>query len=256
MALRWVLGVVIILFGGVTAFFLFRVEPEQSPIPSPTAVSSPAIPATLPSFAPSPSPRVSSPRPRQVLLDVPFVSQAPTRSWEQPYQDACEEAALLSGYLWGTKTTLSPEKVHEELLRLVRIGETELGQSRSISTKRIHELARKAYPALAIRYVPQATLDDVKNELANGHVVLLPMAGRRLDGPFYRPPGPIYHALAMRGYDENAGVFIVNDPGTNTKGEAFRFSFEAIRRSWNDWDDARQELAGPEAPHPMLVVTR
>src|SRR5690606_41290644 len=31
----------------------------------------------------------------QLILDVPFTSQAPEGNWKQPWQDACEETSIL-----------------------------------------------------------------------------------------------------------------------------------------------------------------
>lgn len=256
----WWRGIIGILMGigawGAATVFLQRAElPPETPSAFPTFFASPSLSPSLPP-SPAPTARISSPaaRPATVLLDVPFVSQAPTRSWVQPYQDACEEAALLAAYLWQQGRTPSRAEIHAELLELVETGQQEHGHGGSISARKMVELFHDAYGEEGIRLVPSATVEDVKDALAKGQVVLLPMAGRRLQGPFYQPPGPLYHALLVRGYDEEEGVFIVNDPGTNTKGEAFRFSEAAIARSWNDWDDERHTLAPSSTAHPMIVV--
>ena len=33
--------------------------------------------------------------PASLLLEVPFTSQAPFGNWDEPYQEACEEAVML-----------------------------------------------------------------------------------------------------------------------------------------------------------------
>jgi len=184
------------------------------------------------------------------------MSQAPTGSWEQPYQDACEEAALLMAHRWVTGTSVTRAEANVELLRMIQFQNDVFGDYRDTSAARSAELFRRFYQSEAVRLVPSAALADVKRELAHGNIVLLPMAGRRLNGPYYRSPGPLYHMLLIRGYDEDTKEFVVNDDGTNTKGEAFRFSSAAIERSWNDWDHEANTLAPPRAPKPMIVVSR
>lgn len=184
------------------------------------------------------------------------MTQAPTGSWAQPYQDFCEEAALLMAHRWTTGKSVTRSEANKELLRMMEFESKNFGDYRDTSAEKTAELFQTFYKSDAARVVPSANLTDVKRELARGNIVLLPLAGRKLAGPFYRLPGPLYHMLLLRGYDEDARQFTVNDDGTNTKGEAFRFSYDAISRAWNDWDDAAHALQPPDAPKPMIVVER
>lgn len=256
----------LVLIGATGGFLVFRLWKTSTDLSSlaagpPLRVERSAIPerafVTPSGFSPKPSPAPSaSPRPSRVLHDVPFVSQAPTGSWAQPYQDACEEAALLMARLWLMRETVTRAEADRELLAMIKLETARFGDYRDTSAAQTVELFRAFYKRDALRLVPSATLDDVKRELAAGRLVILPMAGRRLRGPYYRPPGPLYHMLLLRGYDEEQQNVIVNDPGTRTKGKAFRFSYAAIERSWNDWDPARGALAVTGASKPMIVVEK
>lgn len=194
--------------------------------------------------------------PPRVLLDVSFMTQAPTGSWAQPYQDACEEATILMAHHWAEGTTVTRREANEELLEMIALERRMFGGFKDTSAAKTVELSEAFSDDRTARLVPTATLTEVKQELAVGNIVILPMAGRRLKGPYYTPPGPLYHMLLLRGYDDATAEFVVNDAGTNTKGEAFRFSYTAIERSWNDWDDARHTLAHPGSAKPMIVVSR
>ena len=47
-------------------------------------------------IAPKPTKILSSGYPDKHLIKTIFVPQAPEKNWDQPWQDACEEAALLT----------------------------------------------------------------------------------------------------------------------------------------------------------------
>ena len=53
----------------------------------------------------------------QFNLAVPFTSQAPHADWELPYQEACEEAALLMAhhFIQGKKGQIAPEQADREI---------------------------------------------------------------------------------------------------------------------------------------------
>ena len=184
------------------------------------------------------------------------MTQAPTGSWQEPYQNACEEAAILMAHQWVVGKSVTRKEANAELLKMIAFENERFGDYRDTTAAETVELFKTFYKSDAARLVPSATLADVKRELAEGNVVILPMAGRRLNGPYYTPPGPIYHMLLFRGYDEDREEFTVNDDGTNTKGEAFRFSYAAIARSWNDWDHAVDGLARADVPKPMIIVSQ
>ena len=52
--------------------------------------------------------RVNAALPPQYFISVPFTSQAPEKNWEQPWQDACEEAAVLMLDAYYKNYNLSP----------------------------------------------------------------------------------------------------------------------------------------------------
>ena len=57
-------------------------------------------------------------KPPTVLLEAPFTSQAPFGNWDAPYQEACEEAALIIAYTYLQSTPLTPESADKEIVHL------------------------------------------------------------------------------------------------------------------------------------------
>ena len=95
------------------------------------------------------------------------------------------------------------------------------------------------YNNIEIRYNISAM--DIKRELAKGNLVITPMAGRLLKNPYYTPPGPAYHYMLFKGYDDRAGVFITNDAGTK-RGEGFRYKYSVAYNAIHDWTGNKKTI--------------
>ena len=74
--------------------------------------------------------------PARINLDVPFTSQAPEKDWGQPWQDACEEAALLMLDGYYKKYNLSPLFAKDEIIKMVEWEEKQ-GWGRSIEMEKV-----------------------------------------------------------------------------------------------------------------------
>ena len=74
-----------------------------------------------------------------------------------------------------------------------------------------------------------ATIDDIKKILSDGHPVIAPVTSEYLKNPYYPHPG--YHMLTVTGYTEER--LITNDNGTR-RGEDFSYSYEDFEKAMND----------------------
>ena len=99
---------------------------------------------------------------------------------------------------------------------------------------------------MEVKYI--FTIEDIKREVAAGHPVILPAAGRLLPNPNFRQPGPIYHALIVKGYMRD-GRIITNDPGTRN-GKDFLYKPEALMNALHEWNSEDILLGSPA----MIVV--
>lgn len=171
-----------------------------------------------------------------VNLDVPYTSQAPERIWDQPWQDACEEASVLMLDAYYRGYGLSTLSAKDELQKMVD-WQTARGWGGSIDIAKIKIILQEYYKITRpIRIITNPTVLDIKQAIAAGHPVLAVADGRALPNSYYSNGGPPYHALIIRGY--TADKFITNDPGVN-RGKNFVFPVQAVMNSLHDWNDGK-----------------
>lgn len=177
--------------------------------------------------------------PKEFLLSVPFTSQAPEKNWEQPWQDACEEAALLMLDAYYKKYNLSPLFSRDEILKMVK-WEEERGWGGSIEIEKVKQMAEEYLKISNFQFtiskliiIENPTVDDIKKSIVAGNPVLVVADGKILPNPHFQNGGPVYHALIIKGYTETE--FITNDPGTQF-GEGFKYKYDDLLNAIRDWN--------------------
>ncbi len=173
--------------------------------------------------------------PDRVNLDVPFTSQAPFEVWDDLHNDACEEAAVLqaASYWLGVKS-FTKESAEQEIQNLVQREIELFGYSKDTNTKETAQLIDNYYDFEQVDVYFEITKDQIIKELANGYPVIVPTAGRLLGNPYFRSPGPIYHMLVIRGFDNDQ--FITNDNGTK-RGQEYRYDQNILMEAIHDWNN-------------------
>lgn len=180
--------------------------------------------------------------PSEIHLPVPFTSQAPEGNWEEPWQDACEEAAILMLDAYYKQYNLSPLFAKDELLKMVD-WETERNWGYSIPMSEVQQVAEWYMGnSFSFRIIEHPSIEELKQELADRNPVLVVAYGKALENPYFSGDGPAYHALIIRGYTEVG--FITNDPGTK-HGEAFVYPYHTLMDSMHDWNDGDVEAGKP-----------
>jgi hypothetical protein len=178
-----------------------------------------------------------SPLPAEINLKVPFTSQAPTANWELPYQEACEEAAaLMVHYYLQDKIFTSKEATETTIKDIVAFEEDHYGNYKDTTASETARFIKDMwrYQTVDVYTGNKVTLDRIKHELANGNPVIVLAAGRMLGNPNFVAPGPIYHALVIKGYKKN-GEIITNDPGTR-KGADYVYDPTVLMNAIHDWN--------------------
>lgn len=169
--------------------------------------------------------------PTAIDLDVPFVAQAPNGDWSYPFPSTCEEATLLMAhyFLEGSReASVAQSKI--ELLALVDFENKEYGYHEDTNVDQTAKVMRDYY-SHNVMVVYDISMDDIKKELALGRPVIIPTAGRLLQNPNFKPPGPVYHMILLKGYNQDG--FISHDPGT-AKGENVVYSYTIIENALHD----------------------
>lgn len=188
--------------------------------------------------------------PKNFLIKVPFTPQAPFANWQPPFNETCEEAAIVMADYWLNNKLLTLEIAKGEILDLVDYQKKKYGDYVDTTAVETAGLANDFYQLDNFKVKEKATIDDIISELAKGNLVIAPMAGRTLKNPYFRSPGPIYHMLLFIGYDKELSQFITNDAGTK-RGEGFRYSFKNIADSLADWDKEKKE---PNPAQKVIII--
>lgn len=173
--------------------------------------------------------------PLEVNLTVPFFSQAPEGDWSQPWQDACEESSLILAHYGMKGEAITKTDFKKKVLEMVEWENEHFGYYESTPVEQVVELYKGYFTdAFEVKVIEDPTVDDLKQELAQGHLIVGPFAGRMLGNPFYSGEGPYYHMMVIKGYDETH--FITNDVGTR-RGENFIYDYQTILDAMHDYKE-------------------
>lgn len=190
--------------------------------------------------------------PKKVELKVPFLCQAPEANWGQPWQDACEEAAIVIAMHYVNNSALDRESGRREILALVRYEIKKYGGHYDLTAEQSARLMTDYYKFNHYSLSYKFTVADMKAELAKGNLIVAPMAGRLLGNKYYQRPGPAYHYLVFKGYDDSTGEFITNDPGTK-RGRGYRYKYAVAYNAIHDWAGRKDNIA---TGRKVMIVVR
>ena len=191
------------------------------------AKPTPSKPApTTPTPAPAPS------LPKELNLAMTFYSQAPFADWSEPWQNACEESSALLVANAYYKHNWTREEFRDQILALVDWENKTFGDYKSTDTKQIVQMLQDVLKLKStIHYNP--SFADVQDILAQGHLIVIPLAGKELGNPFFTNGGPDYHVLVIKGYKAGEKV-ITEDVGTQ-HGENYVYSWKTIMDANHDY---------------------
>jgi hypothetical protein len=179
--------------------------------------------------------------PAKVLIDVPFIPQAPTAKWSDPrQQDGCEEASILMAHLWLTGKTMTLQRAEQEIIAVSDYQQEKYGEFVDRSIVDTGKLFEEYYKHDNYQIKRKIDVEDIKQELAKGNIVIIPTNGQILANPNYTAPGPLTHMLPIIGYDDATGDFITNDPGTRN-GRHFKFKYDHVIDSIYEYETGAHE---------------
>lgn len=176
--------------------------------------------------------------PARYVIEVPFIVQAPTGNWNMPYQEACEESSLIMVHHFLQGTSITPEQADKEILDIVKWENEEFNYSADVTIEELKQIAEDYYNHTGQLFY-DFTIEDMKKLLAQGHPIIVPLAGRDVGNPYYSGEGPWYHMLVVTGYDGN--YFITNDVGTK-RGHNFRYPMERFYNAIHNWTGQKEDI--------------
>lgn len=193
--------------------------------------------------------------PGSIVHDVPFVPQAPFGDWNDIRQaNACEEASALMAVRWMRGEGIGRREAEDLFLAMWDWQEERYGNVLDTSVADTADWIIRdylGYEQVSVQY--GITVNDIRRELASGNLVIVPTDGRRLNNPYYSPPGPEVHMLVVIGYDDAQQQFITNDPGTRN-GASLRYTYADLIDAVADYPSGYLEPS-PRNVRAMIIVS-
>ncbi|MFA5020649.1 MAG: C39 family peptidase [Patescibacteria group bacterium] len=204
--------------------------PATAAIPPATNIDNakPAPPAAVPAVSTT---EEIAQIPRTYQLKVLFAQQAPFANWDAEHEEACEEASMIMADRYFSGQPLD-EKIMEAELQKLFNWEADHGYQVDLTAQETVDILRDYFGRTA-RLSTDVSADQIKYELAQGRLIIIPAAGRELGNPNFKQPGPIYHMLVIKGYNDRE--FITNDPGTR-KGNSYVYAYSALINAIHNWN--------------------
>jgi len=167
-----------------------------------------------------------------VILPVPYTAQAPFGNWSVPWSDFCEEASVAMAQAYVAGRQLSAIDFAIEMLRLAIFELRNFGYDKDTGVADTLRMLRDYYGNTKARIVYNPTSETIRNAIRDGFPVIVPVAGQLLGNPHFKSPGPRYHMVVVKGFD-NAD-FIVNEPGTRF-GNGWRYGQSTLMNAMHDF---------------------
>jgi uncharacterized protein YvpB len=168
-----------------------------------------------------------------LIKDFPWQSQAPTGLWDSLHNEACEEASVTLVDYYLTNRNLTANEMDLQIQAMVTWEEKTWKESdqQNLTVKETLKMA-EGFDNLKGQVIKNATINDLKAQIAAGHPVIVPTAGQLLGNPNFRTPGPVYHMVVAIGYDKNS--IVVQDVGTRN-GNHYVYNQTIFFNAWHDW---------------------
>lgn len=173
------------------------------------------------------------------IKNVPFQSQAPFANWDHLHEEACEEASLIIVKYYLDHQPLSAQEMENNIQTLISWEQKNWGKSDADLTIAQEKTLAQNYYNLNPEIKTINSIDDIKQEIAAEHIVIVPAAGQMLHNPNYTAPGPVYHTLVVRGYTSN--IIITNDVGTR-RGENYSYQNDIFWNALHDWNGTASNI--------------
>ncbi len=213
----------------------------SSPSPSPTSSSTPSltpVPAVIPEVVKEDKKEVMT----DIVLPVPYVSEAPEGIWKGTWINGCEEASItMVEKYYKMEDTVSVADAKEFMLMLFETQDKLYGSNANSDAERTNKLIND-YTGYNGFVVENPTVDSIKKELQEGRPVISFHRGFDLKNkniPFLAT-GSSFHVLVIVGYDDTTGEFITQDNGDPVSGVHHRYEYKLFMNSIHDYNFKRK----------------
>lgn len=206
-------------------------------------------------IAPKPTRILPDGYPNKYLIKTVFVPQAPEKNWDQPWQDACEEAALLTVHYFYRNITPDISQIKSDILSMIDFENIQ-SFSHDMDLSQM-ELVSQKYLGYKTEIINNPTIDDIKKYLTKDIPVIVPASGKILfqENKHFKAGGPYYHNLTILGYDDDQKKFIVHDVGTQF-GAYFKYSYQLLLESIHDFPSSKNKQDINTGDKKVLILLK
>jgi len=146
------------------------------------------------------------------IQNMQFFSQAPYWNWNQPYQDACEEASLLIWYYYIKWLNKNKSEYNKDLLKMVQLEMDILWYFESTTIVEMKQIINTRDPNIKAKIIEHPSIRDIEKEISKNNAVIAPFYGKWINNPHYALWWPEYHFMVIKWYDKYN--FITHDVWT------------------------------------------
>lgn len=227
------LFLIIFVFFGFSIFFVLY---KNQTVSSKVKDVKQYIPKIIDTIAPQPTKILESGLPDQHLIKTAFIPQSPKKNWDQPWQDACEEAALLTVDYYYKNQQPSAGQIEQDILNMIDF-ETQEGWTKDTNITQMAIISSQ-YLGYKTEIIDNPTVEIIKKYLSQDIPVIIPANGKILfkENSHFRSGGPYYHNLVILGYNDTKNQFTVHDVGTQY-GAYYRYTYPVLMDSIHDFPE-------------------
>ena len=205
------------------------------------------VPVFHKKFIEPPNPFIATSTDTMVLLNTPFVSEAPDGIWTGPWKNACEEAsiAMVENFYKGVFVA-DKNETKEFMKSLFSLQDEVYGSNANSDAKRSNYLIEQKASFSGV-IIENPTIEQIKEEIRGGRPVIAFHRGFDLHNeniPFL-PTGSSFHSTVVIGYDDSKNIFLVNDPGDKEIDEPHHYEYNLYMLSLRDYNYANNKADGP-----------
>ena len=166
-----------------------------------------------------------------LITNFPFQTQAPQSNWDGLHEEACEEASVTLVNYYLNDRVITPELMEQEIQNLIQWESINFNGAIDINVAQLGQLAKASF-GFNYKVINASNIAELKNQIAAGHPVIIPAAGRLLGNPNFQSPGPVYHMVVAIGYTSKD--IIVQDVGTRN-GSQYVYNQNIFSNAWHDF---------------------
>ncbi len=204
---------------------------------------------------PAPTKILDNGLPNKHLIKTAFVAQAPEKQWDQPWQDACEEAALITVDYYYRQISPSIVDQKNAILSMITF-EDQQGWTHDVNLNQMAIIGSQ-YLSYQTKIITNPSIKDIKTYLAQDIPVIIPANGKTLyrENRHFKNGGPWYHNLVILGYNDELNQFTVHDVGTQF-GPYFHYTYNTILDSIHDFPSTGHKEDINSGPKKILLLLK